>query len=138
MKWKLFLGVAPIVSCDASGTRIRFKCEFATAGEASRDYEVIWFYTFNGKVVRISQEILKDNQNVTYIENTNDTEPLRRFRVGYTVRNCIFNSLREETFPFWFSRFVAKSVYSMKKLMINPQKFIPTKGNKFPNVSKLP
>ena len=83
----MFLVVpVPVVSCDASGSRIRFKCEVPITGNNRKNYEVLWFYKYQGKTVQISKQILANNQNVTYMENEDETVAAKLFHIGSIVR----------------------------------------------------
>lgn len=78
----------PVVSCQANGTRIAFKCQITPTGRVAMHYEVKWYLRPIGTTAAklIKTETLSGANYASFIQNS---DHVRLFRLGGNVSKII-------------------------------------------------
>lgn len=78
----------PVVSCQANGTRIEFKCQITPTGRVAMYYEVNWYQRPIGNIAAklVKTETLSGANYASFIKNS---DHVRLFRLGGNVSKII-------------------------------------------------
>lgn len=89
----------PVVSCQANGARIQFKCQITPTGKVPMAYEVKWYQRPIGSIARklLKSETLTGTNYVSFLENSDD---VRVFRIGGNVSTIIIMVLFYGSHPY--------------------------------------
>ena len=89
----------PVVSCQAKGTRIEFKCQITPTGTVAMDYEVKWYQKPIGSRVAtlVKTETLSGTKDASFMKNN---DRVRLFRLGGNVSKIIIMVLFYGSHPY--------------------------------------